>query len=172
MSLSKPFNLQKWVDDHRHEFKPPVGNKQVFRDNDDFIVMVIGGPNTRKDFHYEEGEELFYQLEGNINLRIVEDGQIKDIPIKEGEMFLLPPQVPHSPQREANSIGMVVERYRKEGEKDGFMWFCENCNHKLYEEYFVLTDIVSQLPKVMENFYSDEQKRTCDNCGTVMERPS
>lgn len=172
MSLSKPFNLQQWIDDHRHEFKPPVGNKQVFKTNDDFIVMVIGGPNKRKDFHYEEGEELFYQLEGNITLRVVEDGQIKDIPINEGEMFLLPPRVPHSPQREENSIGMVVERYRREGEQDGFMWFCENCNNKLYEEYFVLTDIVSQLPKVMENFYSDEQKRTCDNCGTVMARPA
>ncbi len=171
MGLIKPFNLQQWVDQHRHELKPPVGNKKVFTDNDDFIVMVIGGPNHRKDFHYEEGEELFYQIEGNINVRVVEDGEIKDIPIKEGEMFLLPPQVPHSPQREEGSIGMVVERYRKKGEQDGFMWFCENCNNKLYEEYFVLTDIVSQLPKVMENFYSDEQKRTCDNCGTVMERP-
>lgn len=171
MGLAKPFNLQEWVDQHRHELKPPVGNKKVFKDNDDYIVMVIGGPNHRKDFHYEEGEELFYQLEGNINLRVVEDGQIKDIPIKEGEMFLLPPRVPHSPQREENSIGMVVERYRRQGEEDGFIWYCENCNQKLYDEYFALTDIETQLPKVMENFYSDEQKRTCDNCGTVMERP-
>lgn len=171
MKLSAPFNFKKWIDDNRHLLKPPVGNQQVFKGNDDFIVMVVGGPNKRKDFHYNEGEEFFYQLEGNIVVRIIENGQPKDIEINEGEIFLLPPKVPHSPQRPANSVGLVVERYRRAGEKDGFLWFCENCNHKLHAEYFELEDIVKQLPVVMQNFYSSEEKRTCDQCGTVMEVP-
>jgi len=144
----------------------------VYKENDDYIVMIVGGPNARKDFHYNEGEELFYQLEGDITLRIVEDGAIKDIAIREGDMFLLPPKVPHSPQRPANTVGLVIERYRREGEQDGFMWFCENCHHKLYEEYFPLTDIVKQLPPVMKRFFEDEAKRSCSQCGSVMAKPS
>ncbi len=170
MSIKKPFNFQRWIDSNRHLLKPPVGNQQVYLDNEDFIVMVVGGPNSRKDYHYDEGEEFFYQLEGDIVLKIVEDGKQVDIPIREGEIFLLPPKVPHSPQRTAGSIGLVIERYRRDGEKDGLMWFCENCNHKLYEEYFEMTDIVKQLPEVMEKFNSSEALRTCDRCGTVMDK--
>ena len=165
-------NFKQWIDENRELLKPPVGNKMVYRGNDDFIVMVVGGPTSRKDFHYNEGEEFFYQVEGDITLRIVEDGKIRDLPIKEGEIFLLPPKVPHSPQRTEGSIGLVIERYRSESEKDGFMWFCESCDEKLYEEYFELTDIVTQLPSVMERFYSSEEKRTCKSCGAVMERPA
>ncbi len=171
MAISRPFNFQAWIDEHRHLLKPPVGNKQVFLDNDDFIVMVVGGPNSRKDYHYEEGEEFFYQLKGDIVLKIVEEGKQVDIPIKEGEIFLLPAKIPHSPQRSEGSIGLVIERYRKEGELDGFMWFCENCDHQLYKEFFELTDIVNQLPKVMSTFYESEELRTCNNCGTVMQPP-
>lgn len=171
MALSKPFHLQRWIDEHRHLLRPPVGNQQVYKENDDFIVMVVGGPNTRKDFHYNEGEELFYQLEGSIILRVIEDGKPRDIKIREGEMFLLPPKVPHSPQRPANTIGLVIERYRHKDEKDGFMWYCENCHNKLHEEYFELTDIVKQLPEVMKNFYDSKELRTCDACGAIMEKP-
>lgn len=167
----KPFNFRKWIDEHRDLLKPPVGNCQVFKDNDDFIVMVVGGPNSRKDFHYNEGEELFLQIEGDIILKVVEDGIQKDIPIQEGEMFLLPPKVPHSPQRPANSIGLVIERYRSKHEKDGFLWYCESCDNKLYEEYFVLEDIVAQLPVVMKTFYNNEEHCTCNKCGTVMQPP-
>lgn len=169
--ITRAFNIKQWIDDNRHLLKPPVGNQQVYKGNDDFIVMVVGGPNNRKDYHWEEGEEFFYQLEGDIVVKIIEDGKPVDIPIKAGEIFLLPPRVPHSPQRPANSVGIVIERYRKEGEKDGFLWYCENCNHKLYEEYFELTDIVNQLPKVMQRFYESEELRTCKNCGTVMQKP-
>jgi len=167
----KAFNFKEWIDEHREILKPPVGNQVVFKDNKDFIVMVVGGPNARKDYHYNEGEEFFYQIEGDIVLKIIEDNVAKDIPIKEGEIFLLPPKVPHSPQRTAGSIGLVIERYRNINEKDGFQWYCENCNHKLYEEYFELTDIVAQLPKVMETFYGSENLRTCECCGTVMQKP-
>ncbi|PIQ22545.1 MAG: 3-hydroxyanthranilate 3,4-dioxygenase [Cytophagales bacterium CG18_big_fil_WC_8_21_14_2_50_42_9] len=170
--MTKAFNFQKWIEEHRHLLKPPVGNAQVFKENQDFIVMVVGGPNSRKDFHYNEGEEFFFQLEGDINVRIIEDGKPVDVPIKEGEIFLLPGKTPHLPQRPANTIGLVIERYRREGELDGFLWFCENCGTKLYDEYLEVTDIVKQLPVVMNNFYASPEKRTCKNCGTVMEPPT
>lgn len=171
MPLAKPFNLQKWVDDNRHLLKPPVGNKQVYKGNEDYIVMVVGGPNGRKDYHWEEGEELFYQIEGDITLKIInESGEPESIPIREGEMFLLPPHIPHSPQRPANTIGLVIERYRNEGEMDKLMWFCENCNHKLHEESFPLEDIVTQLKAAINEFMTSEELRTCNNCGTVMEK--
>lgn len=172
MSVLRPFNIKKWIEENRHLLKPPVGNQQVYKGNQDFIVMVVGGPNSRKDFHYNEGEELFYQLEGDINVRIIENNKQVDISIKEGDLFLLPARTPHLPQRKANTIGLVIERYRKPEEKDGCMWFCEQCDNKLYEEFFQLTDIVVQLPIVMDQFYSSLEKRTCKKCGTVMEPPA
>lgn len=169
--MKLPFNLFTWIDENRDKLRPPVGNQQLFLENQDFIVMIVGGPNNRKDFHYNEGEEFFFQLQGDITLRIQEDGQLKTVPIKEGEIYLLPPRVPHSPQRGPNTVGLVIERYRRGEEKDGVMWFCENCEHKLYEEYFTLTDIVSQLPKVMQRFYGDVALRTCKHCNALMHPP-
>ncbi len=171
MPIQRPFNIQQWIDEHRHLLKPPVGNQQVYKGNDDFIVMVVGGPNARKDYHYDDGEELFYQLEGEIVLKIMEDGKPVDIPIRAGDMFLLPPRVPHSPQRTAGSIGLVFERYRQPGERDGFMWFCENCGNKLYEEFAEITDIVKQLPVVINHFWASKEHRTCKKCDTYMEKP-
>ena len=162
----KAFDLQRWIDAHREQLAPPVCNQQVFEDND-FIVMVVGGPNRRDDYHLDEGPEFFYQLEGEMLLRTVQDGERVDIPIRAGEVLMLPPRVPHSPQRQADSIGLVVERKRRDNELDGFMWFCDNCNNKLYEEYLYVDDIVEQLPPVFERFYADESKRTCERCGTV-----
>lgn len=171
--MRKPFNLMKWVNENRHLFQPPIGNKQVYFENEDYIVMVVGGPNGRKDYHYEDGEELFYQLEGDITLKIInEDGTPEDISIKEGEMFLLPPRIPHSPQRPAGTIGLVIERYRNEGEMDKLMWFCENCNDKLHEDSFPMSDIVNQLPLVMNAFFASEDLRTCKSCGSMMEKPN
>src|SRR5688500_7833503 len=109
MSIQRPFNFKKWIDDNRHLLKPPAGNQQVYKGNKDFIVMVVGGPNSRKDYHYNESEEFFYQLEGNIVVRIIEDGKRVDIPINEGDIFLLPAKTPHSPQRPANTVGLVME---------------------------------------------------------------
>lgn len=171
MELRKPFNLNKWIDEHRHLLKPPVGNQQIYHDNKDFIVMVVGGPNSRKDFHYNEGEELFYQLEGTINLRLIREGKIEDVPLAAGDMFLLPPRTYHCPQRPANTIGLVIEKYRKPEEKDGFFWFCEHCGNKLYDEFIYVGDIVKELPIVMNKFYSSKELRTCQHCGTVMEPP-
>jgi 3-hydroxyanthranilate 3,4-dioxygenase len=171
MSVIRPFNIHKWIDEHRHLLKPPVGNQQVYKDVQDFIVMVVGGPNSRKDFHYNETEELFYQLEGDIVVRIIEDGKIVPIEIKAGDMFLLPAKVPHSPQRGPNTVGLVIEKVRAGDMKDSFSWYCENCSNKLYEEFMPVNDIVKQLPPVMNAFYADVEKRTCDKCGTVMEPP-
>ncbi len=171
MAIRRAFNFKKWIDENRHLLKPPVGNQIVYSDTDDFIVMVVGGPNSRKDYHLNEGEEFFYQIEGDIIVKIIEDGKPVDIPIKEGEIFLLPSRVPHSPQRGANTVGLVMEVIRESQEQDGFLWYCESCGNKLYEEYAHITDLVKQLPPIMNKFYSSLDLRTCTQCGTVMEPP-
>lgn len=170
MQSLQAFNFRQWIDEHRHLLKPPVCNQQVFEE-DDFIVMVVGGPNSRSDYHYDEGPEFFYQLEGEMLLKTMQDGSRVNIPIRAGEILLLPPKVPHSPQRFADSVGLVVERKRLPDEEDGFMWFCKNCNNKLYEEYLHVTDIVGQLPPIFDRFYNSLDNRTCDNCGAVMPLP-
>ncbi len=170
MAIAKPFNLQNWINENRHLLQPPVGNKQIYVDNDDFIVMIVGGPNGRKDYHWEDGEELFYQLEGDIQVKIInEDGQPETIDIREGEMFLLPPRVPHSPQRPANTVGLVLERKRQPGEIDKLMWFCENCGEKMYEAGFPLKDIGTQIKAAIQEYKGDMNARTCKHCGAVME---
>lgn len=171
MSIRRPFNIKKWIEENRHLLKPPVGNKQIWEDAD-FIVMVVGGPNARKDYHFNEGEEFFYQIEGDVLVKIQENGKAVDIQIKEGDIFLLPPQVPHSPIRGADTIGLVIERKRRNIEKDGLIWFCENCNHKLYEEYFPLENIMTQFQGVFARFYGSLDHRTCKECGTIMEPPT
>jgi 3-hydroxyanthranilate 3,4-dioxygenase len=170
MAVAAPFNFKKWIDENRHLLKPPVGNIQVWKDAE-FIVMVVGGPNSRKDYHYNEGEEFFYQLEGDIVVKIIDEGKPRDIHIKEGDIFLLPPRTPHSPQRGPNTVGLVIERERAKTELDGFLWYCENCGEKLYEEYEYVTDIVKQLPPIFSRFYGNLENCTCKNCGTVMEAP-
>jgi 3-hydroxyanthranilate 3,4-dioxygenase len=134
--------------------------------------MAVGGPNARKDFHVEDGEEFFFQVEGDIVLRIIENGAVKDIPIREGEMFLLPPNIPHSPQRPANTVGLVIERRRAEDEQDHLRWFCEQCGEMLYDANFQLVDLGKQLKPIMEEFWADEKLRTCRKCGHVMAPPA
>lgn len=170
-NLLPPINLKKWIDENRDKLKPPVANRELY-EMDDFIIMIVGGPNNRKDFHDDAGAEFFHQIEGDMVLRVMEEGKPRDIKIREGETFLLPPHMHHSPQRFANTIGIVVERKRTADELDGFLWYCENCNTKLYEEYIPLENIVSDLPKVFERFWNNDENRTCKKCGTVMEKPS
>ena len=165
-----PINFKSWIEENRHLLKPPVGNKVVYEDTE-FIIMVVGGPNTRKDYHIDEGEEFFYQLEGGIVLRIMEDGKPRDIQINEGEIFLLPSKIPHSPQRFENTVGLVVERKRRKGELDAFQWYCDECNELLYEEYFQLTDIVKQLPPIFEGFWNNNTARSCKSCSAYLEKP-
>jgi len=157
----------QWIEDHRDRLRPPVCNQVVFEDSE-FIVMVVGGPNSRTDYHWDPGEELFYQVHGDMLLKTVRNGRIVDVPIREGEMFLLPAEIPHSPQRYADTVGVVIERRRRREEEDGFMWFCDGCSHKLYEEYLHVSDIVSQLPPIFDRFYSNPDNLTCDACGLRM----
>ena len=169
MEPLRSLNFKRWIDENRHLLKPPVGNKRVFQDGD-FVIMVVGGPNSRKDYHVDPGQEFFYQLEGDMVLKTIQNGKPVEVPIREGELLLLPANVPHSPQRFANTVGLVVERQRRLGEQDGFQWYCENCGNLLYEEFFELTDIETQFPPLFERFYSNLERRTCSHCGTVMER--
>lgn len=168
--LLPKFNFKAWIDDNRHLLKPPVGNKCVW-DDGEYIVMVVGGPNARKDYHLNQTPEFFYQVEGDIVLKVLDEGVPKDIHIKEGEIYLLPSNIPHSPQRGPNTIGLVIEQKRAEGMKDGLVWFCESCNHELYREPFTLDNIETDLPKIFAHFYSDEALKKCDNCGVVMKPP-
>jgi len=170
MSVQKPFNLNQWVEENRYLLVPPVGNKNIYVDSVDYIVMIVAGPNARKDYHYNETEELFYQLEGSITVYIQEDGQKKAMKLSAGDMFLLPAKIPHSPSRSENSIGLVIERKRAgKGFTDGLLWFCDHCNHKLYEAYFELHNIEKDFLPHFKEFYNSEEKRTCNNCGTLME---
>ena len=171
--MSKLFstvNLKQWIDEHRHLLKPPVGNKCIY-DDGEYIVMVIGGPNSRKDFHYNETPEFFYQVEGDITLKLQDEGKAQDVHIKEGEVYLLPAKVSHSPQRGPNTIGLVIESKRPDGMMDGLQWYCEACNNKLHEEKFSLDNIETDMPVIFEKYYNDLDLRTCNNCGAVMEPP-
>jgi 3-hydroxyanthranilate 3,4-dioxygenase len=170
-SMLQPFDFKQWIESHRHLLRPPVGNKQLFPDSD-FIIMVVGGPNSRSDFHVDPGEEFFYQLEGDMTLRTLQDGRIVDIPVRAGEIFLLPARLPHSPQRQANTVGLVIERRRKPGEQDGVQWYCEKCSHRLYEEFFELTNIETQFAPVFQRFYDSLDHRTCRQCGHVASVPA
>ncbi|MCC6007020.1 MAG: 3-hydroxyanthranilate 3,4-dioxygenase [Rhodobacteraceae bacterium] len=163
------FNFQKWIDEHRHLLKPPVGNQQIWEDAD-LMVTVVGGPNKRTDYHDDPVEEFFYQIEGDMLLKIhdVGTGEFYDVPIRQGEIFLLPPHTRHSPQRpQPGSIGLVIEPKRPEGALDAIEWYCFECNHLVHRAELDLESIVDDLPPVYERFYGDEAARTCPNCGAI-----
>jgi 3-hydroxyanthranilate 3,4-dioxygenase len=171
-NIRPPFPLQAWIEEHRPLLRPPVGARRVYEDAET-IVMVVGGPNTRKDYHIDPGEELFYQLEGDMVLKIVDDGVFRDIVIREGEMFLLPAWVPHSPQRFADTVGLVIERQRTGEEDDAARWYCEACGNVLHEAGFNMQrgGFLPQLKSAIEAFHADESLRTCRHCGTVQAVP-
>jgi 3-hydroxyanthranilate 3,4-dioxygenase len=170
MAIAPPFNLNKWLEENRHLLKPPVGNKNLYVESGDYIVMVVAGPNARKDYHYNETEELFFQLEGNIKVHIQEAGQKRTMVLSSGDMYLNPACIPHSPERSEGSIGLVIERKRNTlNVKDGLMWFCEKCNNKLHEVYFGLNDIEKDFQKHFKDFYSSKELRTCKSCNHEME---
>ena len=170
MRLTPPINFKDWIDNNRHLLKPPVGNQVVY-DEGDFMIMIVGGPNSRKDYHVDPVEEFFYQLEGDMVLKVIENGQRVDIPIKEGEIFLLPKNLPHSPQRFDDTVGLVVEYKREEGALDSFQWYCDACDSLLYEVSLDLEDIVAQLPPLFNVYWDNIESRTCDDCGAVQDPP-
>lgn len=161
-------NFRRWIDEHRHLLHPPVGNAQIWKDRE-FMVTVVGGPNQRKDYHIDPGEEFFYQLEGDMTLRLIENGRFRDLPIREGDIFLLPPLVPHSPQRGPNTLGLVIERVRRPDELDRFEWYCDNCGNRLYEVSLHVTDLTTQLKPLFDAFWADERARTCAVCGAQLQ---
>ena len=167
--IKAPFHLHQWISENRHLLKPPVGNKNLYIESEDFIVMIVAGPNARKDYHYNETEELFYQIEGDIVVKTQQEGKMEEVAIKAGEMFLLPPKIPHSPIRSEGSIGLVIERKREPHHHDGLLWFSEKENVLLYEEYFHLTNIEKDFLPVFKKFYNSEKLRTCPVSGEVME---
>ena len=169
--LVPPINFLRWIEDNRHKLKPPLMNEVVYKDTE-FIIMVVGGPNTRSDYHIDPAEEFFYQLEGDMVLKVMQGGEPVDVRIEEGEIFLLPALVPHSPQRFADTVGLVIERRRGDDELDALAWYCGDCNAQLYQETFHLQDITRDLPPVFDRFYGSQAHRTCGACGFVMpERP-
>jgi 3-hydroxyanthranilate 3,4-dioxygenase len=166
--LLQPIHFPAWIEANQHLLKPPVGNKEVFPTGEDFLVMVVGGPNRRTDFHVDPFEEFFYQIKGAMYVTTMVDGEPRDVHIDEGQMWLLPGSVPHSPQRpEAGSVGLVIERVRKEGELEKFQWYCFECDHLVHEVEMQVRDIVADLPPVFNAFYADERARTCANCGAL-----
>ncbi len=165
MSKLTPLNLHAWIDEHRHLLKPPGGNAPIWSSK--FLVMVFGGPNQRADYHVNPGEELFYQVEGDIVLKVIDDGKFRDIPIKQGEIFLLPAKVPHSPQRPANTVGLVVEQPKAFTEAHHLCWYCRSCNNLLHDAEFLPADIGKQIKSLIEAFKDSPDRRTCKKCGTV-----
>ena len=164
MTSLAAFNLQQWIDDHADRLKPPVGNAQIWEDTD-FMVTVVAGPNTRTDYHDDPLEEFFYQLKGDMVLRIIDEGKPRDVPIREGDVLLLPPHVRHSPQRPAGTIGLVIERKRPAGQPDAFEWYCEDCDALVHRREVQLVSLVDDLPPVFEEYYADAAVRVCPSCG-------
>ena len=165
---SAPLNFNHWVDEHAHLLKPPVGNQQIWK-NSDLICTVVGGPNQRTDFHVDPFEEYFHQFKGNASLLIADRGKIERIHLREGDVFLLPAFVRHSPQRpEAGSLCTVIERNRPAGDIDAFEWYCAQCGHQVARRELQLHSIVEDLPKAFASFYdTSDAERTCTQCGTV-----
>jgi 3-hydroxyanthranilate 3,4-dioxygenase len=160
------FNFSDWIDRHAHLLKPPVGNQVVFDAADDLIVQVIGGPNARTDYHDDPYEEFFYQLRGNMVLRVLEEGRPRDVPIRQGEILLVPAHVRHSPQRpEPGSVGLVVEKVRPADVQDGFEWYCPRCSALVHRVEVNVKNIVTDLPPLFEAFYASARK--CAQCGHI-----
>lgn len=164
MSLA-PINLQAWVEQNRHLLKPPVGNKPIW--DGDYLVMVVGGPNQRTDYHINPGPELFYQVEGDIVLRIMEDGAPRDVPIRQGELFLLPAGVPHSPQRPANTVGLVVEVPKFAKGTNHLRWYCRNCGNVLHDIPFEPVDLGKQIKAMLAEFAGNTEAHICKKCGAA-----
>jgi 3-hydroxyanthranilate 3,4-dioxygenase len=166
MAQLTPFNLHGWINEHRHLLKPPVGNACIWNSN--FLVMVVGGPNQRTDYHINPGEELFYQVEGDVVLKVIEDGKPRDIPLKQGDIFLLPAKVPHSPQRPAGTVGLVVEQPKSFTENHHLRWYCKSCGGVLHDaEFQPVGDIGKLIKTLLDQFKSDEKVRTCKSCNAV-----
>jgi 3-hydroxyanthranilate 3,4-dioxygenase len=160
------FNFANWIAEHQHLLQPPVGNQQIWEDAD-LMVTVVGGPNQRADYHDDPVEEFFYQIKGEILLKLIDNGEFYDVRLREGDIFLMPAHVRHSPQRPAGSIGLVVEPKRALEQKDAFEWYCFSCRTRLHRVELNLQSIVRDLPPLFQAFYANEAGRTCPQCGEI-----
>lgn len=165
---SKPLNFGQWLDENKARLQPPVGNQQIWK-NSDLICTVVGGPNERTDFHDDPYEEYFHQFKGTASLLIADRGKFERVILREGDVFLLPAHVRHSPQRpEAGSLCTVIERSRPVGSLDAFEWYCASCGGLVVRSEMQLQSIVEDLPKAYAAFYDSEPAvRTCPSCGEV-----
>lgn len=165
--IGSAVNFAQWIAENEHALKPPVNNKALFTGKD-FIVQVVGGPNQRTDFHVDPYEEWFHQIKGDMHINLMTDEGARTVYVREGETWLLPADVPHSPQRpQEGSIGLVIERVREEGTLEKFQWYCEECGGLVHEVELQVRDIVADLPPVFSAFYADEEARTCGKCGAL-----
>jgi 3-hydroxyanthranilate 3,4-dioxygenase len=171
-------HLPSWIRANQPSLLPPVSNKQLFAGSKDAILFISGGPNTRNDYHVNPTEELFYQIKGDVAVRVrpLDGTPPHDIVIKEGELFLLPRWVPHRPQRPKGTIGLIVEFPRGVDDKgkpqqDGLRWYCPLCDHLVHEARWILRKIDEDLKIIMEDFWGGpEDRRTCQKCGHVIQR--
>jgi len=170
-ALASPLNLPKWLSENAHLLKPPINNYCVY--HDPVTVMIVGGPNARTDYHINSTAEWFYQYKGSMLLKTIQEdhsnpsSKFHDIPIHEGEMFLLPPNIPHNPVRFANTVGIVIEQPRPEGSLDRLRWYCQNCKSEVHEAAFHCTDLGTQIKEAVNAFKEDGQARMCKTCGEI-----
>lgn len=171
MARLEPVHVMRWIEANQAAFRPPVANKEMFPESE-FIYQIVRGPNARNDFHIDPGDEIFYQLAGDIVVRCIDaDGTRRDIPVREGEVLLCPAGTPHCPIRPAGTWGLVIERKRRPDELDRLAWFCEGCGAKLHEAAFSCADIETELRDIIGRFNADEALRTCRTCGAVLPVP-
>jgi 3-hydroxyanthranilate 3,4-dioxygenase len=162
-------NLEKWIAEHGDQLRPPVNNRQFWEPIGGFIVQAVGGPNERTDYHLDPYGEWFYQYRGDMYVNLMtEEGNVR-VDIHEGDLWMLPGNVYHSPQRpDPNSIGIVIEQVREQGVQESFAWFCPECDAKVHEVTLQVNNIVEDLPPVFATFYaSSVAERTCPECGVV-----
>jgi 3-hydroxyanthranilate 3,4-dioxygenase len=168
MELLSTYHLKKWVQENQSYFNPPFRTNKLLVHHKDFLVMVLRGPNTRLDFHIEPGDEFFYQVEGDMELHLKPEGERRQVvQIKEGEIFVCPGGLAHSPRRFDNTWGLVIERKRRLGEKEEFAWFCEKCDELVLSRIMDPDNIPAQVSQVYQEFNDNDQLRTCLACGYV-----
>lgn len=162
-----PKNLMNWVNDHKDRLSPPVCNAAIFPDGN-YIINMVGGGNQRTDFHDNPTEEIFYQLRGTAHLVIWDRGQFERIELKEGDIFLQPPHLIHSPQRpDPQGLCLLIELPRPQGKRDALLWYCAHCATEVWRAEKQLESLVDDLPIVYQQFYAiPEAERVCPNCGT------
>lgn len=169
MFNTTPINIDKWLKENEGLLKPPVNNYCLHKGG--FTVMIVGGPNERTDYHINPTPEWFYQKKGSMLLKVVEETDAEpkfiDIIINEGDSYLLPGNVPHSPVRFADTVGIVVEQDRPGGENDKIRWYCSHCRQVVHESELQMLDLGTQVKEAILDFENDVEKRTCFHCKTL-----